>query len=436
VADDKIRLGEGPQIAKSNKGTKRYGKRIILVFILGVGALLFLITAQAQFKRAGQSQQDQEKNYRAPQPSGFAELAAGMRRDRRPVVQEVTQVVIASEEVKQPPRQQAQRVVIKTAERKAEPPRYYSNQKDAQAATTLHTLKLQALASRPVVEDFVPEKDKETDTATQAGGPASLTGPGGGAPSVMSAADMASAAAALMQQTQQPDQNRQAQKMDFLRGGNGGGSMTAQGYSENLPTPQQFPYELKAGTIIPGIMLSGINSDLPGNVIGQVSENVWDTSTGRYVLIPKGTRILGVYDSQVTFGQRRVLLVWNRLIFPNGMSLNIAGSPGVDQAGYSGLSGRVNEHWDVMLKSALLASVFVAGAEIVYDSDKDQGAGGGSQNKSPGDVAAESAAGAIINMGTRLADRAMNIQPTITIRPGKRMGIFVQQDVVFPFPYF
>jgi type IV secretion system protein VirB10 len=178
-------------------------------------------------------------------------------------------------------------------------------------------------------------------------------------------------------------------------------------------------------------MVTGINSDLPGNVIGQVSENVWDTATGRYVLIPKGTRILGVYDSRVTFGQRRVLLVWNRLVFPNGMTLDIAGSPGVDQAGYSGLSGRVNEHWGTMLKSALLASVFVAGAEIVYDSDSV----GGNENKSPRDVAAESAAGAIIDMGAKLADRAAGIQPTITIRPGKRMAIFVQRDVVFPSSY-
>jgi type IV secretion system protein VirB10 len=189
--------------------------------------------------------------------------------------------------------------------------------------------------------------------------------------------------------------------------------------------------ELKAGTIIPGILISGINSDLPGNVLAQVSENVWDTASGKFILIPKGTRIIGVYDSQVSFGQRRVMLVWNRLVFPNGTTLNIAGSPGIDQAGYSGLAGKVSEHWGTMLKSALLASVFVAGAEIVYDSDS-----GGGDNKSPRDVAAENAAGSIIDMSTKLMNRAADVQPTITIRPGKKMGIFVQKDVVFPFPYF
>jgi type IV secretion system protein VirB10 len=232
-------------------------------------------------------------------------------------------------------------------------------------------------------------------------------------------------------QRQTEDPNGQTAKQDFLRAADGAASLTPQGYSESVPFSQQFPYELKAGTLIPGILITGINSDLPGSVIAQVSENVWDTAAGKYVLIPKGTRILGVYDSRVTFGQRRVLLVWNRLIFPNGTTLNIAGSPGVDQAGYSGLSGKVDEHWGTMLKSALFASVFVAGAEILYDRDTVRD----NENKSPRDAAAESAAGAILDMGTKLMNRAVDIQPTITIRPGKKMAIFVQRDVVFPFPY-
>ena len=107
----------------------------------------------------------------------------------------------------------------------------------------------------------------------------------------------------------------------------------------------------------------------------------------------------------------------------------------MDQAGYSGLSGRVNEHWGTMIKSALLASVFVTGAEVVNDKNSNN-QGVGNQNRSPSDVAAESATGAILNMGTRLMNRASDIQPTITIRPGRRMGIFVQRDIVFPFPYF
>jgi type IV secretion system protein VirB10 len=354
-----------------------------------------------------------------------------MRRDRRPV-----QAIVPAEPVKEPERR-----IISIEKRVAEPrpdvprlPRYYSNRDDAQAASQLRMMKIQALMAKPVVEDF--RQDGNGGGANGAEQRVSSGAPGiqanaGPSPMIMDYALMA----ALMRQGQagqNPDPNGQAGKQNFLRGGNGGGSFTPQGYSDSLPVPQRFPYELKAGTIIPGLLITGINSDLPGNVLGQVSENVWDTATGKFVLIPKGTRILGVYDSEVSFGQRRVLLVWNRLILPNGTTLDIAGSPGVDQAGYLGLSGKVNEHWGQMIGAALISSVFVAGAEMVYDGDSR----GNSENRSPRDVAAESAAGSIVDMGAKLADRAAGIQPTITVRPGKKFGIFVQKDVVFPFPYF
>lgn len=246
------------------------------------------------------------------------------------------------------------------------------------------------------------------------------------------AAELAAMAAGLRQPD--PDPNRQAQKGAFLRGEKGGASMTAQGYSEFLPEPQKFYWELKAGTIIPGILMNGIDSDLPGQIVGQVAENVWDTARGKNVLIPKGTRILGVYDSQVTFGQRRVLVVWNRLVFPDGTTLNIAGSPGVDQAGYAGLSGRVDEHWGRLVGTALLSSLFVAGAELVHD-DKGSGTGNGAERKSPGDIASEQAAKAILDMAAKLTQKVSDIQPTIRIRPGKRFNIFVRKDIAFPEPY-
>jgi type IV secretion system protein VirB10 len=415
----------GPSVEQSGKKTKHYGKRVIFAFIAFVAIVLFCIATQADFNKPGYSRSETGRDYRAPQPSGFAELAAGMRRDRKTRQPEPAPAPASETKI--------QKIVINGERRSLihqslpSAPRFYSDKNDAQAASTLRALKLQALTAKPVVEDFKTESDADAANGARSAAPPGSVGMNGN-PAIMDSANLA----ALLQQGQIPDANGQAQKQDFLRGANGGGSLTPQGYSENLPVPQQFPYELKAGTIIPGVLLTGINSDLPGNVIAQVSENVWDTATGKYVLIPKGTRILGVYDSRVTFGQRRVQLVWNRLVFPNGTTLDIAGSPGIDRAGYSGLSGKVNEHWGTMLKSALLASVFVAGAEIVYDSDSS----GNSENKSPRDVAAESAAGSIIDMGTKIMNKAADIQPTITIRPGKKMGIFVQKDVVFPFPYF
>jgi type IV secretion system protein VirB10 len=415
----------GPRIERSGKETRRYGKRIILVFLLSVGVVILLITMQAKFKLGNFTDGGPEKSYRTPPASGFAELAASMRRDRQ---------AAPPAETEPRPEIRAQRIVIGgRRETRATPdrpslPRYYSNDEDARLAQTLRTMKIQAITAKPVVEDFKAEESGVEKGAPSQGKPGSANQ---GQFSVISPAADPAAMAALARQGQPQDPNGQDRKQNFLRGSDGGGSMTPQGYSAGLPVPQQFPYEIKAGTIIPGLLITGINSDLPGNVMAQVSENVWDTATGKYVLIPKGTRIIGVYDSQVSYGQRRVLLVWNRLIFPNGTTLDMAGSPGIDQAGYSGLSGKVNEHWGTMFKAALFASAFVAGAEIVYDKDS----GGSGENKSPWDAAAESLAGSILDMGTKVMNKAADIQPTITIRPGKKMGIFVQRDVVFPFPY-
>ncbi|MDR1508698.1 MAG: TrbI/VirB10 family protein [Synergistaceae bacterium] len=415
----------GPRIERSGKETRKFGKRIIFVFLFGLAGLILGINAQVRFKSGDFSDIGAAKNYRIPPASGFAELAASMRSDRK----------TAPVDKPEPPSAdvRTQRIVIeggrepRTLPVRPAMPRYRSDNDDAQLARTLRNMKVQAITAKPVVENFKASGSDAERAPSQ--GESGLAGQGRVA--AASPAPDPSAMAALIQQGQSQDPNGQAGKGNFLRGADGGGSLTPQGYSSHLPVPQQFPYELKAGTLIPGILITGINSDLPGNVLAQVSENVWDTAIGRHVLIPKGTRILGVYDSRVMFGQRRVLLVWNRLIFPNGTTLDISGSPGIDQAGYSGLSGKVNEHWGTMLKTALFASVFVAGAEIIYDRDSS----GSGENKSPSDAAAESLAGSILDMGTKMMNRAAGIQPTITVRPGKRMGIFVQRDVVFPFPY-
>jgi type IV secretion system protein VirB10 len=191
--------------------------------------------------------------------------------------------------------------------------------------------------------------------------------------------------------------------------------------------------ELKAGTVIPGILLVGINSDLPGTVIGQVSENVYDTATGRYLLVPQGTRIIGVYDSRITHGQKRVAVVWNRLIYPDGSSLNIAGSVGADIAGYSGIKGRVDNHYGQLLAAALFTSVFTAGVDIASGSDGNTGYG--SERKSAKDILVETTGTAIANAGARLAERALDIQPTITIRPGSRFNVMVTRDAAFLSPW-
>jgi type IV secretion system protein VirB10 len=222
------------------------------------------------------------------------------------------------------------------------------------------------------------------------------------------------------------DPNAYRHKLDFLT--KDGGNRTPQGYSPNTRNDPIAPMELKAGTVIPGILLVGVNSDLPGTVVGQVSENVYDTATGRYLLIPQGTRIIGVYDSRITHGQKRVAIVWNRLIYPDGSSLNISGSPGIDLAGYSGIKGQVDNHYGQLLAAALFTSIFTAAADIA------SGSGGYAYNdsrKSAKDVLVETTGTVIANTGARLAERALDVQPTITIRPGSRFNVMVIQDVAF-----
>ena len=129
------------------------------------------------------------------------------------------------------------------------------------------------------------------------------------------------------------------------------------------------PYMIRAGFVIPAIMISGINSDLPGQVMAQVSQNVWDTATGRFLLIPQGTRLIGAYSSDVAYGQERVLMAWQRLIFPDGKTFDIRAMPGADSAGYAGFTDQINNHWFRTISSAILMSGVIAAVDLSQDNN-------------------------------------------------------------------
>ncbi len=220
------------------------------------------------------------------------------------------------------------------------------------------------------------------------------------------------------------DLNRQGSKRDFL--------MNAEANPNYLGSGEEYPispYEVKAGTIIPGVMITGINSDLPGNIVGQVREAVFDTVTGNHLLIPQGTKIFGAYDSNVTWGQERALIVWQRLIFPNGKSVNLSNMPGVDLTGQAGFKDKVNNHFGTLLKGVLLSSVAGAGAAIVTDDDDDD-----DDDTDYASEAGKAAGIAVINIGNKFADKALDRQPTIEIRPGYRFNIMVHRDMILT-PY-
>lgn len=193
------------------------------------------------------------------------------------------------------------------------------------------------------------------------------------------------------------------------------------------------PFEIRAGAVIPGIMLSGINSDLPGQIMAQVSQDVYDTATGKYLLIPQGTRMVGSYSSDVAFGQEGVLIAWQRLTFPDGKVLDIGSMPGADMAGYSGFRDQVDNHLWRIYGSALFMAGITAGASMATD----QGNSGGTGYEQPG-VSSElsSALGQQLGqVSAQIVSKNLNIAPTLKIRPGYRFNIVTVKDVAFTKAY-
>lgn len=189
-------------------------------------------------------------------------------------------------------------------------------------------------------------------------------------------------------------------------------------------TPPASPYVLQAGAVIPAALITGIRSDLPGQITAQVTENVYDSPTGRSLLIPQGTRVIGQYDNGVGFGQRRVLLVWSRLVFPNGRSIVLERQPGTDAQGYAGLEDGVDYHWADLFKAAALTTILSVGAE----------AGSSGQENDIVRALRGGASDSLSQVGQQIVQRQLNITPTLTIRPGFDVRVVVTRDLVLE-PY-
>jgi type IV secretion system protein VirB10 len=200
--------------------------------------------------------------------------------------------------------------------------------------------------------------------------------------------------------------------------------------SEYLSSMRRAPrsrYELKTGSIISGVMIGGINSDTPGSVLGQITENVYDTVSGAYILIPQGARMVGTYDSHVVYGQHRIVVVWNRIVFPDGTSLNLEGMIGGDQSGNAGFKQKIDNHYSRVIGAALLASVFTAAGKVATNNDKDSNS---NENK-----AAEAVMESVTGVGARMAEKNINVSPTLRILPGYRFSIITTKDIAFAEPY-
>jgi type IV secretory pathway VirB10-like protein len=217
-------------------------------------------------------------------------------------------------------------------------------------------------------------------------------------------------------------------------GGNGYTQFSGQGEGDRwtLDTKVQTPrsaYELRAGYVLPATLISGINSDLPGQIVAQVSQTVYDTPTGKYALIPQGSRLVGSYQSGIAYGQERVLVAWQRIVFPDGKALDIGAMPGSDSAGYSGFNDQVNNHYLRLFGSAVLMSAVTAGISLSQPDSSD------GDNRDFSSAMSESLGQQLGQVTAQLISKNMNIAPTLEIRPGYRFNVVVTKDLTFEKPY-
>jgi type IV secretory pathway VirB10-like protein len=212
------------------------------------------------------------------------------------------------------------------------------------------------------------------------------------------------------------------------------GQSAKQGWLDTQPNTDDYlhhgrtapvsPYEVKAGTVIPALMIGGVNSDTPGQLIAQVSENVYDTASGRFLLIPQGSKLVGTYDNQVTFGQSRVLVGWQRIIYPDASALDLGRMSGADISGYAGFKDKVNNHLFKVFSEAFMLSIFSAGIQL----GQPQATNG--QNYNSTQIVSAAIAQQMGELGMEIVRRNMDVAPTLEIRPGYAFNVMVSKDMV------
>lgn len=242
---------------------------------------------------------------------------------------------------------------------------------------------------------------------------------GTGAPTVPTAPNASEPAGPEGAANATPSPDEQSEKRAFLKAGADRTTVS----SERIVAPAS-PYALQAGSVIPAALITGIRSDLPGQITAQVTQNVYDSPTGRILLIPQGSRLIGEYDSAVSAGQNRVLLAWDRLILPGGRSILLDRQPGADASGMAGLQDRTNYHWGNMLKAAMVSTLLGVGTQLVANGNDDltRALRYGTQDT-------------INQTGQQLVQRQVQIPPTMTVRPGYPLNVIVTRDLVLePLP--
>jgi len=201
-------------------------------------------------------------------------------------------------------------------------------------------------------------------------------------------------------------------------------------YLKSTRTAPLSRYEIKAGWEIPAVLEQALNSDLPGELKALVSSNVYDTASGRYLLIPQGSRLVGVYNSRTGYGQDGVQVIWARVIYPDGSSLDLSGMVGQDAHGFSGFRDKVDRHYTRLIGFAVLTSLFAAASEISQNQNRSL-----LTYPSPAQVAGSAVGQQASDLGAQITRRNLNVQPTIKVAVGYRFNVRVNRDILFDAPY-
>jgi type IV secretion system protein VirB10 len=223
------------------------------------------------------------------------------------------------------------------------------------------------------------------------------------------------------------EQNMQARKEAFIANARG---LQSGDYLRSMRIAPLTAFEIQAGWEIPAVLEQAINSDLPGEIKALVMSNVYDTATGRFLLIPQGSRLIGLYDSHVGYAQNGVQVIWNRVIYPDGSSLDLEGMVGLDSHGNAGLRYQVDNHYKRLVGFAVLTSLFTAAFELSQSRQQSTLA-----YPSAGQIAGGAVGQEVSQLGTQITRRNLNVQPTIKISPGYKFNVHVNRDIVFDAPY-
>ncbi len=416
------------QLRKTFQSGPRLGKRGLAVagLIAGVAVALVIYNTEARKRvMAEKPVQDHKEATAALRPAETAKA----------FVAQASDAVIAVQDAKQ---QAAQQPTVSPTAAPIVPPLdglQHSDQSgqpvvlDQQAAALRQQQEadLRQAASAPMsVQSWNAPTALAGSGATPSAPPAAVAGP---TPEDQLHQMMAAAAAAAPGApgaADQTDPNGQRLKAAFLAGG----TDLSTPILGTTAKPQVSPYELQTGTVIHAITLQALNSDLPGQVIGMVTEPVYDSASGTMVMIPAGAKLFGKYDSQVAFGQSRLLVCWQRVVFPDGQTLELGCMQGGDTAGAAGFADQVSNHYGRLLGFGVATSLFSAAFQL--SQPQENSANGQLSNRQ---VVAGAVGQELSQLGADVTRRNLNVQPTIVIRPGYRFVVTLNKDVVFPKPY-